>query len=222
MSRVLLSQKRPPIERSTGTLPAGQRTDLTGMAVRNIILLSIPDDEFSFIRPHLDNVDLPYHQILHLPGERIDFGYFVNGGLMSLVIETSDGRSVEVGIVGKEGFLGAALAVNVNRSPYRAVVQVPADGLRIRTKVLEESKSSLPHLYLLLNRCAHIQGLQVAQLAACDRLHEIEQRLARWLLMSRDRVDSGSLSMTHDFLAQMLGTGRPSVTLAAGILQKAG
>ena len=146
----------------------------------------------------------------------------MNGGLVSLVIVTSDGRSVEVGIVGKEGFLGAPLAVDVNRSPYRAVVQMPTDGLRIKAEVLEGSKGSLPQLHLLLNRYTHIQGLQVAQLAACNRLHEIEQRLARWLLMSQDRVDSGSLSMTHDLLAQMLGTGRPSVTLAAGILQKAG
>lgn len=222
MSRVHLSQKRAQTETSTSPLPAGQRTDLTGMAIRNIILLSIPDDEFSFIRPQLDYVDLPYHQIPHVPGERIEFGYFVNGGLVSLVIETADGRSVEIGIVGKEGFLGAPLAVNVNRSPYRAVVQMPANGLRIRAEVLEESKSSLPQLNLLLNRYAHIQGLQVAQLAACNRLHEIEQRLARWLLMSQDRIDSGSLPMTHDLLAQMLGTGRPSVTLAAGILQKAG
>ena len=222
MSPVPLSLKPQPSARSARPLTSGRRTDLAGKAVRNIILLSISDDEFSFIRPHLEYVDLTYHQILHEPVERIEFGYFVNGGLVSLVIVTSDGRSVEVGIVGKEGFLGAPLAVDVNRSPYRAVVQMPTDGLRIKAEVLEGSKGSLPQLHLLLNRYTHIQGLQVAQLAACNRLHEIEQRLARWLLMSQDRVDSGSLSMTHDLLAQMLGTGRPSVTLAAGILQKAG
>jgi CRP-like cAMP-binding protein len=222
MSRVTLALKREQTERNHSALTSGRRTDLTGKAVWNVILLSIPDDEFGFIRPHLESVALPLQQVLHEPGERIDFGYFLNGGLISLVIVTSDGKSVEVGIVGRDGFLGTPLAVDVNRSPYRAVVRMPTDGLRIRAEVLAESKGAMPHLNLRLNRYAHIQGLQVAQLAACNRLHEIEQRLARWLLMSQDRIDSGSFPVTHDLLAQMLGTGRPSVSLAAGILQKAG
>ena len=206
----------------TGTLPSGMRTDLSGKAVSNTILLSIPDEEYSLIRPSLQYFQPAHRQTLHEPGERIDYGYFLNGGMVSLLIATGDGRSVEVGISGKEGVVGAPLAVGLHRSPYRAVVQMPADGLRIRARDLEQILLMAPQLNLLLNRYAQIQGLQVAQLAACNRLHEIEQRLARWLLMSQDRVDSTSFPITHDVLAQMLGTRRPSVTLAAGILQRAG
>jgi CRP-like cAMP-binding protein len=203
-------------------LPAGTRSDSSGKAVSNTILLSIPDDEYLLVRPSLEHVEPAYRQSLHEPRERIDYAYFLNGGMVSLTIVTDDGRSVEVGIAGKEGVVGAPLAVGLHRSPYRAVVQMPADALRIRARDLEQALFMAPQLNLLLNRFAQIQGVQVAQLAACNRLHEIEQRLARWLLMSQDRVDRVSFPITHDLLAQMLGTRRPSVTLAAGILQKAG
>lgn len=198
------------------------RTDSSGKPVRNTILLSMPDDEYAVIRPHLELIKLSYRQALHEPRERIDYGYFLNGGLVSLMIVTGDSRSVEVSIAGKEGFVGAPLSVGVRSSPYRAVVQMTADALRIAAHAFENGQLPTPHLNLLLNRYAQIQGLQVAQIAACNRLHEVEQRLARWLLMSQDRVDSTTLSLTHDWLAQMLGTGRPSVSLAAGVLQKAG
>src|SRR6202040_1574422 len=95
-------------------------------------------------------------------------------------------------------------------------------GFRIKAEVLEVTLSSTPNLRLRLNQYAQAQGMQVAQLAACNRLHEIDLRLARWLLMCQDRVDSEYLLLTHEFLAQMLGTGRPSVSLAAGALEKAG
>ena len=222
MANVLASAKKPGHQANGQALPSGRRTDARGKPVSNIVLLSIPDGEYNKLRPYLEPISLPCRRHLHEPGERMDFGYFMNGGITSLIIVTSDGRSVEVGIVGKEGFVGAPLVVGVQRSPYQAVVQMPADGLRIRAAAIAEIQDSTPQLNLLLNRYAQIQGLQVAQVAACNRLHEIEQRLARWLLMSQDRVNSGALPMTHDFLAQMLGTGRPSVTLAAGILQKAG
>lgn len=201
---------------------SGMRTDETGKPVRNTLLLSIPDDEYTLLRPHLEFVKLSYRQSLHEPRERIDHGYFLNGGLVSLMIVTTDGRSVEVSIAGKEGFVGAPLVVGVRSSPYRAVVQMPSDGLRIAAQDLETGQLRTPHLNLMLNRYAQIQGLQVSQIAACNRLHEVEQRLARWLLMSQDRVDSTAFMLTHDWLAQMLGTGRPSVTLAAGVLQRAG
>jgi CRP-like cAMP-binding protein len=101
-------------------------------------------------------------------------------------------------------------------------MQISGTAFRIRAELLEDLLEETPELRLLLNRFVLIQGLQIAQIAACNRLHEIEQRLARWLLMCQDRVNSEYLPVTHEFLAQMLGTGRPSVSLAAGILQKAG
>jgi len=142
--------------------------------------------------------------------------------MVSLVVQTTDGRSVEVGIVGREGCAGATLAAGIKRSPYCSIVQIAGDGQRVRADVLTEIMESSPELKRLMNRYSQIQGMQVAQLAACNRLHEIENRLARWMLMCQDRIESDMLPMTHEFFAQMLGAGRPSVTLAAGVLQRAG
>jgi CRP-like cAMP-binding protein len=133
-----------------------------------------------------------------------------------------DGRTAEAGVVGNEGFTGTPAAVGLSRGPLRAVVQITGDGFRIKVGALQDTLESTPHLRMMLNRYATIRGMQVAQTAACNRLHEIKQRLARWLLMTQDRVDSGVLPITHDFLATMLGTDRPSVSLAAGVLQKNG
>jgi CRP-like cAMP-binding protein len=100
------------------------------------------------------------------------------------------------------------------------VVQITGDGFRVAVAALQNTLESTPHLQLMLGRYAVVQGMQVAQTAACNRLHDVKERLARWLLMTQDRVDSESLPITHDFLATMLGTDRPSVSLAAGALQK--
>lgn len=188
----------------------------------NQILKSIPASEFELISPDLRYIEVPHHSILHEAGERIEYVYFLSEGLASLVVLTTDGRSVEVAIVGREGVVGTPLAVGLRRGPYRTIMQISGKGVRIKAEVFEETMRQAPQLRLVMNRYVLVQGLQIAQIAACNRLHEIEQRLARWLLMCRDRVDSDLLPVTHEFLAQMLGTGRPSVSLAAGILQKAG
>ena len=215
------SQKSERKEKGRSPL-AGERTDDSGALVRNTILSSIPEQEYELLRRHLELVDLPQQLILHEPGDEIEFAYFLNSGLASLVVLTRDGRSVEVAIVGKEGVVGTPLAVGLNRDPYRAIIQIPGSGWRVKANVLADALRAAPELRLLLNRYVLIQGSQIAQIAACNRLHEIEQRLARWLLMCQDRVDSDLLPVTHEFLSQMLGTGRPSVSLAAGTLQRAG
>ncbi len=133
-----------------------------------------------------------------------------------------DGRTAEAGVIGNEGFTGTLAVVGLRSDPLRAVVQVTGDGFRVKVGALPKTLESAPHLQMMLNRYAAIRSMQVAQTAACNRLHEIKQRLARWLLMTQDRVDSGALPITHDFLATMLGTDRPSVSLAAGALQKKG
>lgn len=211
---------RTEIKNSTAN--SGPRTDVNGNPVNNEILNSISETEYNLIRPHLEWVGLAPHHILHESGEKIEFAYFLKDGLASLVVLTSDGRSVEVAIVGREGMVGTPLAVGLRRGPYRSIMQISGSGVRIKSDVLEEKLPEAPGLRLVLNRYVLVQGLQIAQIAACNRLHEIEQRLARWLLMCQDRVGSDILPVTHDFLAQMLGTARPSVSLAAGILQKAG
>ena len=200
----------------------GTRTDADGKAVNNVILLSLPDEEYNLLRPHLEPVDLPQYEIFHEPGEKIDFAYFLNEGMTSLVALSVDGRSVEVGIVGKEGMVGMSLMVGILRGTFRAIMQMAGNGSRIRSEVFQAILPCASTLRSELSRFALMQGIQVAQLAACNRLHDIDQRLARWLLMCQDRVDSQLLPLTHEFLAQMLGTGRPSVTLAAGALESSG
>jgi len=131
-----------------------------------------------------------------------------------------DGRTAEAGIVGNEGFTGTQAIVGLRKGPLRGVVQITGDGFRIKVGALQDVLELTPHFRMMLNRYAAIRGMQIAQTAACNRLHEIRQRLARWLLMTQDRVDAGALPITHDFLATMLGTDRPTVSLAAGVLQK--
>jgi CRP-like cAMP-binding protein len=196
------------------TVKSGERTNAAGKPVSNKILLSISDSEYNSLRPHLEYVRLPNHLVLHEAGGRLEFAYFPNRGLISLVVVMQDGRTAEAGVVGNEGFTGAAAAVGLSRGPLRAVVQIAGDGFRVKVGALQKTLESTPHLQMILNRYAAIRGMQVAQTAACNRLHDIKQRLARWLLMTQDRVDSGALPITHDFLATMLGTDRPTVSLA--------
>ena len=198
---------------------SGERTNAAGKPVSNKILLSISDRDYSSLRPHLEYVSLPNHLVVHEAG-KVKFAYFLNRGLISLVVVMKDGRTVEAGIVGNEGFTGTPAAVGLSRGPLRAVIQITGDGFRVESGALQHTLASAPQLQMMLSRYAVIRGLQVAQTAACNRLHDIEQRLARWLLMTQDRVGSGSLPITHDFLATMLGTDRSTVSLAAGVLQK--
>jgi CRP-like cAMP-binding protein len=191
-------------------------------ATTNLILNTIPQREYEVIRPSLEPVSLEWHAALNQAKEPIEYGYFPNGGVISLVVPLSDGRSAEVGMVGREGFIGAPLAGGLDRSPHLAMVQVPSTALRIRAGLLRKVLPSTPQLATLLTRYALVQGMQLAQTAACNRLHNLEQRLARWLLMSQDRVKSNVLPYTQDLLAVMLGTDRPSVCIAVGVLQKKG
>lgn len=201
-------------------LNAGERTNTAGKPVSNIILLSLIDSDYDSLRPHLEYIELPDHLVLHEAGSRLEFAYFPNRGLISLVVAMKDGKTAEAGVVGNEGFTGIPAAVGLSRSPLQAVVQISGDGFRVAVGTFQKILESAPHLQLLLNRYTVLQGMQVAQTAACNRLHDLEQRLARWLLMTQDRVDAECLPITHDFLATMLGTNRSSVSLAAGALQR--
>ncbi len=199
---------------------SGERTNAGGKAVSNKVLLSIPDSEYHAVRPHLEFFRMPHHLSLYEPNDPLEFVYFPNGGMVSLVIAMEDGRTVEVAEVGKEGLAGIPAAVGMKRSQVREVVQIAGNGFRVRIGALQSVLRSAPQFQLILVRYAVVQGMQIAQTAACNRLHNIEQRFARWLLITQDRVDSATFAITHDFLAMMLGTDRPTVSLAAGILQK--
>ena len=199
-----------------------ERTNSEGKQVINKVLLATPDNEYELMRSELRYIDLPHHLSLHEPTQSIEFVYFPNRGMVSQVVVTKDGRTVEVGVVGKEGFVGAGLAVGVSRSSVREIIQIAGDGFRMMGNALERILRSAPQLQVILNRHAGLQGMQVAQTAACNRLHDIQQRLSRWLLMTQDRVNSGVLPITHDFIATMMGTDRSTVSLAAAVMQKEG
>ena len=188
---------------------------------QNGILGLIPRSEYELIRSDLEAVSLHRDFSLFDAGGVIEFTHFLRSGLASLVVQTSDGRSVEVAVIGREGVVGAR-SFGIQRRPYRAIMQIPGNAFRIPAELLEEKLDQMPVLRGVLNRDLLMRGLEIAQIAACNRLHEIDQRLARWLLMCHDRVDSDLLPVTHELLAQMLGTARPSVSLAAEVLEKAG
>lgn len=198
-------------------------TSIPNPAFRNSILASLPNDEVNRLRPHLISVPLKRNQTLHNPGETIETIYFLEEGICSIVSTMEDGNAVEVGIIGKEGFVGLPAILGTRHSLNRNVIQLPGSGYSIKAKSLgelcDEGSDELRQVMLRA-----VQGLltQTAQTAACNRVHRIEERLSRWLLMCHDRVETDAVPITHEFLAIMLGTRRSTVTLAIGMLQKAG
>jgi CRP-like cAMP-binding protein len=189
-------------------------------SLKNKILLMIPRTEYQLVQPYLEPFQFHHHAILHEPAQKLEFAYFPNQGLLSLLVATEDGKTVEVAMVGNEGVAGVASAVGLTISTLRQLVQISGEGFRIRVEALQTCLESTPLFQMALSRYAVVQGMQIAQTAACNRLHDAGERLARWLLMAADRVHSSSLPITHDFLATMLGTDRPSISLAAKLLQK--
>jgi CRP-like cAMP-binding protein len=196
--------------------------DGNGRVTQNTILRSLPSKEFSSVFPALELQELPTHVVLNEMSEPIEFAYFIESGLASVLNVMQDGKSVEVGLTGSEGFVGIPLLVGFNSSPSRVVMQIEGSGFKISAKDLATVLSTCPKLERSLLRFAQELAVQAAQVAACNRLHEVDERLARWLLMSQDRIGGDIIRLTQEFLAHMLGTRRASVTVAAGMLQKAG
>jgi len=195
---------------------------IDGVPVENELLLGLPPKEREAIFSRLTFLPMRTHDVLREPGEPTRFGYFMNRGLTSILSVMEDGKSVEVGLKGREGFVGCPLLVGLSTSATRAVVQIEGEAFRIRAADLAPALRQSPVLERRLQRFVQAMAMQSTQVAACNRLHEVSERLARWLLMSQDRIDSVTVPLTQEFLAHMLGTRRSSVTLAAGILQKAG
>jgi CRP-like cAMP-binding protein len=212
------------LKRRLRVVKAGERTNPGGKPIANRILLMIPEHEFRRLRPALEMLDLPQRLSLYEPNRKIKYVYFPNGGLISLVIETADGKTVEVGVLGREGLAGIPAIFGLNRSPIREIVQIACEtgGFRMLVEEFRNALTKSPILRATVGRYSAVLGMQVAQTAACNRLHDVEKRFARWLLIAQDRVDGGTISITHDFLATMLGTDRPSVSLAAAGLQRQG
>ncbi len=187
---------------------------------KNRILSSLPKSDLNRISPLLTPIALEQQQTL-LDGET-EHCYFVEQGIASIVVTVEDGTTVEVGIVGIDGVVGLPILLGSPRIPGRTFVQIAGSGLRIASKDLKAEFERNGPLREHLQRYLLAFFVQTAQTAACNRLHTIEERLARWLLSCRDRMETDELRLTHEFLGQMLGAPRTTVTMAAGILQKAG
>jgi CRP-like cAMP-binding protein len=202
--------------------PKFSPTDIDGNQIQNEILLRLPPNERKPLFSKLEFVRLKTHHVLHEARRSIRSVYFVNSGLTSVLSVLTDGKCVEVGLIGKEGFAGLALLVGFRKSFTRVIAQADMAAFRLDADVLTGLLRNSPVLNRELQRLLQIATVEMSQLAACNRLHQVNQRLARWLLMSQDRISSKSLPLTHEFLALMLGTRRSSVSIAAGVLQDAG
>ena len=208
--------------RSFKAVPPAGKQDGDGKKISNLILLALPQQECEQFFPSLELVRLKLHQVLHEAGESIKSVYFMNDGLGSVLTVMPDGKSVEVGLIGKEGFVGLPVIFGFKTSPLRIVIQSDATAYRVDVPTLRKILPECPQLEKQLQRFTMILGMQSTQLAACNRLHDVEERLARWLLMSHERIGGETMPLTQEFLGQMLGTRRSSVSMAASILQKAG
>jgi CRP-like cAMP-binding protein len=191
-------------------------------AYENCLLAALSKEECLRLSPHLELVHLTPGKILYEPGDKVRYAYFLEGGMVSLLSTTLNGRSVEVGMIGNEGMAGTPIIFGVSQGPYRIMVQLQGKAMRIRGEALRAEFKRGGQLHDLLLCYAHTLLTQIAQSAACNRFHTVEQRLCRWLLVSRDRGQTDTLHVTQEFISHMMGVPRTSVTTIASGLQKKG
>jgi CRP-like cAMP-binding protein len=189
---------------------------------RNRLLAALPASELERLRPHLDPIDLPLKKVLITAGEPVLHAYFPASGLGSLIARLEDGSGVEVGMMGRDGMVGTAVVLHAETTTTDCIIQVAGSGWRIRAAALREAMGHSPALNLLLLRYVQAFHNQTTQTSACNARHNLPERLARWLLMTQDRVDGDELPLTQEFLSIMLAVRRSGVTVAAHTLQEAG
>jgi CRP-like cAMP-binding protein len=188
----------------------------------NKLLAKVPSKELDRLLPHLHEVELPQTKVLSEIDEKIEHAYFVTSGVVSMVNQPDNGEIVEFATIGNEGMVGFPILLGTSSMPSRVLVQVAGSGLQIRVSDLLDCLSDMPALSRLLMRYVMAVLNQIAQSTSCNRLHQVQERCARWLLHTHDRVHGNSFNLTHEFLSQMLGVHRPTVTVAARMLQQAG
>jgi CRP-like cAMP-binding protein len=188
----------------------------------NKLLAALSTKSYKHLAPLLEPTVLKLGDILYHPKEVIRQVYFPHKSIISMVNILEDGSMVEVGVVGSEGMLGTALLSGDNISTHQAIVQVANGSVRMKAAAFQEEIRKNSEFNILVQRYLQALFTQVAQTAACNRLHPIVERLARWLLLTQDRMETERLQLTHEFIATMLGTRRAGVTVAAGTLQAAG
>jgi CRP-like cAMP-binding protein len=188
----------------------------------NRILSRLSEADFKLLKPHLVAVDLPLRKQLETSRRPIDHVYFLESGIASVVANGNNTRSIEVGLIGREGMTGLAVVMGADRSPHNTFVQAAGRGWRLHADELREAigqSATLNRPFLLY---AHAFLLQTGYTAMANGRSSIEERLARWILMAHDRADGDTLTLTHEFLSIMLGVRRPGVTHAVNLLERIG
>ena len=188
----------------------------------NRLLALLPPKDYARLRPHLQPIPLQYRQSLYRAHRPIGFVYFIETGVGSLVNTMANGQASEVGTIGNEGLVGLPIVFGDDRTPTSVYIQVPGAGLRMKAALFKKELTRSASMRTVMLHYAHAFFNQVAQSAACNQFHSIEQRCCRWMLMTHDRMQSDEFLLTQEFLAMMLGVQRTGVTAAAGTLQRAG
>jgi CRP-like cAMP-binding protein len=197
-------------------------TSPTTPVIENSILSALSPEDYERIASSLTLVSLKLGEVLYEPYEPIQQVYFPITTVASLITVLEDGSTVEAGIIGYTGMVGIPIVLGAEASPSQAIIQHSGDALMTPVETLKEELKRGGQLQQLLLQFTHTLFTQVSQTAACNRLHTVEERLARWLLMMRDCVEADEFLLTHEFIATMLGVRRAGVTVAAGTLQSAG
>jgi CRP-like cAMP-binding protein len=190
---------------------------------QNRLLAQIPADVYRKIAPELEPVSVQMGQVLCEVGERMKHLYFPSKNTMlSLLVTSGDASAVEVGVTGWEGFAGFAPLLGAEASPHQIIAQIPGAAVRIQVRAMQRFLQDDPELRTVLLRYVQAVIVQISQTALCNRVHSVEERLARWALVNQDRTEHHQLPLTHEFLARMLGVNRSTVSLTAATLQRAG
>jgi len=190
--------------------------------IGNRLLAALPNEEYKRICTHLEPVSLALGEIVYDSGAQMEHVYFPINSIVSLLYTMEDGTTTEIGVVGNEGVVGIAIFMGGESTPNQGLVQSGGRAVRMKVKAMRDEFKRGGAFQLLLLRYTQALVTQISQTAVCNRRHPVEQQLCRWLLLSHDRVDSDVLVMTHEMIANMLGTRREGVTVAAGHLQDAG
>ncbi len=190
------------------------------LVLQNRILAALPYEEFARLGPHLESVHLEKGEIVYLTGDDIQYGYFLNSGLLSFLSTTETGSTIEVAMVGNEGIIGLPVLLRNRITPYEVTVPFPTEAFKIRAGALQEEFDRGETLHEVVLRYLNVLIAQIAQSSICHRFHTLEETLSRWLLTVQDRVNSDSLNLTQEIISHALGVPRTAVTMAAGELQR--
>lgn len=186
---------------------------------RNRLLRLLSTDDWQALEPLLESVDLPKGLVIAEPNQPIEHHYFIESGIGSIVALSPEGQRAEVGLVGRDGVVPTAAVTDCDTTPHSILMQVDGHGLRVETRALAQFIATRPDTRRLMLRFVQTLSVQTAYTALSNSVHNVEERLARWILMCHDRAEDGEIALTHEFISIMLAVRRPSVTTALHVLE---